>query len=190
MIKLTTILLIILSGVFAQTCYALPTHGIIQQVVDGDTFRAFIDGKTFAVRLLCIDTPEKIENPKLIKDAQRSGSSRASLMEAGKQSTTFLRSILKQGDSVNFEYGPEQYDHYGRVLAYVYLKDGTFLNRLIVSKGYAGIMCFHPNDSHAQGLLDEALKAKKQGIGLWGKAIELPLYWKRKKLKSSKNPPK
>ncbi len=167
----------------ASDSFGLPTQGVAREVIDGDTFRAQIGGKTFLVRLLCIDAPEKLVNPKLLKDVERSGLTEKELLEAGRQSTLFLRSILKTGDTINLEYGPEKFDRFGRVLAYVTIRDGIFLNRLLVSKGYAGVVCFPPNDKYGELLLEEGYRAKTQSRGLWGETLRLPLFLKRIKTK-------
>ncbi len=167
--------------------YALSSSGIVEQVSDGDTIRATIDGRSFSIRLQCIDSPEKVDNPKLTRDAERSGQSKAKLIEAGKSSMFFLRGLIKKGDTLSLEYGPEKFDHYGRVLAYVYLEDGKFLNKFLVSEGYAGVVCFPPNDTHGDVLLEEAHRAKRESKGLWHTGVELPLFLKRNPSVNSKN---
>ncbi len=39
------------------------------------------------------------------------------------------------GDSVRIEYGPRQTDRYGRLLAYVYAKDGESIAEKLIQEG-------------------------------------------------------
>jgi micrococcal nuclease len=43
---------------------------------------------------------------------------------------------MVEGNPVRLEYDWQQRDKYGRLLAYVYLMDGTFLNAEIIKQGY------------------------------------------------------
>ena len=49
--------------------------------------------------------------------------------------TDFTRRLCQQR-SVRLEYDFERQDRHGRTLAYVFLKDGTFVNAEIVRQGY------------------------------------------------------
>jgi micrococcal nuclease len=68
---------------------------------------------------------------------------------------------------VRLEYDVSRYDQYGRTLAYVYLKDGTFVNADLVKKGYATVMTIPPNVKYADTFLKLSKKARNQGKGLW-----------------------
>ncbi len=46
--------------------------------------------------------------------------------------------------SVRLEFDVQQRDSYGRLLAYVYLDDGTFVNAWLVEHGYAEVAIFPP----------------------------------------------
>jgi len=61
----------------------------------------------------------------------------------------------------------EKYDKYNRLLAYVYLKDGTFVNAEIVKQGYASLMTFPPNVKYADLFLKLYQEARKNKRGLW-----------------------
>lgn len=159
--------------------FALPNQGTVERVVDGDTLRIRIDNKSFPVRLTCIDSPEHFKNDKLFKDAARSHQSIDTLLEGGELSIEFLRGRIKKGDTVRIEYGPNIFDPFGRVLGYVFLKDGTFINRLMVQEGYAGVLCYAPQDQYAAEFLKTAETARNKGKGLWGKGMKLTLFWKK-----------
>ncbi len=58
-------------------------------------------------------------------------------------------------------------DKYGRLLAYVYLEDGTFVDAWLVEQGYAQVMTVPPNVK-CQGLfLKLQRRAREAGRGLW-----------------------
>jgi len=84
----------------------------VVSVVDGDTIKVSIDGKTTTLRLIGIDTPETVDPRKLV---QCFG------LEASKKAKELLT-----GRKVRIEQDPTQdkIDKYGRLLAYVYRDDG------------------------------------------------------------------
>ncbi len=47
--------------------------------------------------------------------------------------------------TVRLEFDVQEQDRYGRLLAYVFLKDGTFVNAWLVENGYAAVMTIPPN---------------------------------------------
>jgi micrococcal nuclease len=66
------------------------------------------------------------------------------------------------------EYEERRQDRYGRLLAYVYLSDGTLLNAAIIQHGYGFTYTRFPFRR-----LDEFRKlereAREAGRGLWGR---------------------
>jgi endonuclease YncB( thermonuclease family) len=55
-------------------------------------------------------------------------------------------------------------DRYGRLLAYVYLKDGTFVNAWLVEQGYAQVMTVPPNVKYQDLFLKLQREARRE---LW-----------------------
>lgn len=47
---------------------------VVKRIVDGDTITVISGGKDLKVRLIGIDTPERRENSKALRDSNRSGS--------------------------------------------------------------------------------------------------------------------
>jgi micrococcal nuclease len=72
-----------------------------------------------------------------------------------------------EGKRASLEFDVERYDKYGRLLAYVYLKDGTFVNAKIVEKGYASLMTIQPNVKYADTFLRLYQEARENRLGLW-----------------------
>ncbi len=104
----------------------------VVRVIDGDTIQVCcVFGDQVTVRYIGIDTPET-HHP--MKGVEPYG------MEASKANRK-----LVDGKTVRLEFDVEQLDRYGRFLAYVYLKDGTFVNAWLVENGYAMVMTVPPN---------------------------------------------
>lgn len=130
---------------------------LVTKVVDGDTFW-IEDGspKGQKIRLIGVDAPE----------SRRTG--RKEIGYYGKEAKEFLtRLILNK--HVSLEFDVDKFDRYGRTLAYVYLEDGTFLNKYLVDNGYAVLMTYPPNVKYVEIFTAAQTKARDSGKGLWGK---------------------
>jgi micrococcal nuclease len=119
------------------------------------------------VRLIGIDTPEMHRSDKLYRDARGSGQDIQTIMALGERAYRFTRSLV-QGRRVRLEFDVDRYDRYGRLLAYVYLQDGTFVNAKIVQEGYASLLTIPPNVKYADLFLKLYQKARINKRGLWG----------------------
>jgi len=139
------------------------TDILVKRVIDGDTLQ-LEDGER--VRLIGIDTPEMHESNKLRRDSQRSGQNTSAIQELGRQSFEFTRGLV-EGKNVSLEFDVERYDKYGRLLAYVYLKDGTFVNAEIVKQGYSSLMTIPPNVRYSDLFLRLYRDARESHRGLW-----------------------
>jgi micrococcal nuclease len=69
---------------------------------------------------------------------------------------------------VALEFDVERIDPYNRLLAYVYLPDGTMFNEALVRAGYAQVATFPPNVKHTGRFLAAQRQARAAGRGLWG----------------------
>jgi micrococcal nuclease len=136
---------------------------LVKRVVDGDTLLLETGDR---VRLIGIDTPEMHESNKLYRDAQRTGSDTATIQKMGRRAYEFTRN-LAEGKRVSLEFDVEKRDRYKRLLAYVYLKDGRFLNAEIVKEGYASLMTIPPNVKYADLFLRLYQEARQSSRGLW-----------------------
>jgi micrococcal nuclease len=126
----------------------------VLRVVDGDTIRVRLDGRTERVRYIGVDTPESVKPGTPVQCfAKRAAAANAALV-AG-------RSVRLVGDV-------EQRDRYGRLLAYVYREsDGAFVNAQLVRDGYARTLTIAPNVAHARQFAQLARTARDDGRGLW-----------------------
>jgi micrococcal nuclease len=136
---------------------------LVSRVVDGDTIK-LENGER--VRLIGIDTPEVHESNKLYKDSQRTGQDIRTIQAMGKKSYVFTRGLV-EGKRVRLEFDVEKKDRYERLLAYVYLKDGTFVNAEIVKQGYASLMTYPPNVKYADEFVKLYREARENNLGLW-----------------------
>jgi len=136
----------------------------VTRAIDGDTLK-LENGER--VRLIGIDTPEMHESDKLYRDAQRTHQDIQAIKALGRRAYNFTRNLV-EGRRVSLEFDVERQDKYGRLLAYVYLKDdGTFVNAEIVKQGYASLMTYQPNVKYADLFLKLYREARQNKRGLW-----------------------
>jgi micrococcal nuclease len=117
---------------------------------DGDTFYLSGIGK---VRLIGIDTPEVFGERECF----------------GRQASRFVEETVPLGARVSYRLGVEERDRYGRALAYVWLRDGRFLNRLLIARGYALPLTVPPNVEYEDLFVRAGQRARDTGRGLWGR---------------------
>jgi micrococcal nuclease len=100
----------------------------VVNVIDGDTFDIDIpDGRYehTRIRLLGIDTPE-------------TGGEQSGVMYFGPEAAEFTRKLaLGKSVTVYLDSPNPTRGKYGRLLAYVKLPDGGFLNEVLLTEGYA-----------------------------------------------------
>jgi len=136
---------------------------LVKRAVDGDTL-VLETGER--VRLIGIDTPEMHESNKLYRDAQRTKQDVTTIQKLGRRAYEFTKNLV-EGKRVSLEFDVDKYDKYDRLLAYVYLKDGTFVNAEIVKQGYASLLTIPPNVKYADLFLKLYQEARENRRGLW-----------------------
>jgi len=145
---------------------------LVINVVDGDTIDIDIsDGtKEFTrIRLWGIDTPET-KNPK------------TGIMYFGPEASQFTKDKTLN-KNVRLFLNPEKTrGHFGRLLAYVQLPDGKFLNEILISKGYAYADLRFKHDFYNKYANLEAA-ARNNKVGLWENIAQnqLPQWLQTKK---------
>lgn len=140
----------------------------VKKIFDGDTFEADIDGKSEKVRMLGIDTPEKWDSDKFERDSERTGRDKETIRKLGQLSSDFTTRLIggKKVILVPDSKGDDK-DKYGRLLRYVYLEDGTFVNLKIVEDGYANAYRKF-NVSKQSEFIKAEKEARENKRGLWG----------------------
>jgi micrococcal nuclease len=137
---------------WAAGAHAARAYYSVQRVVDGDTVVLETIG---TVRLIGVDTPETVDPRKPVQ-------------AFGVEASRFLHTLL-DGKRVRLEYDSDRTDKYRRTLAYLYLPDGTFVNREIIAQGYGHAYLNYPFRFMEQFRAAER-EAREAGKGLWGDA--------------------
>lgn len=122
---------------------------VVSKVIDGDTV-VLESGET--VRYLGIDAPEM---------GKQKGGPEFFAREAARFNRRLV--LLKK---VRLEFDEEKKDAYGRLLAYVYVKN-VFVNGEMVKLGYARAMVKPPNTRYKTMLLGYQKEAMARDAGLW-----------------------
>ena len=125
------------------------TPARVTKHADGDTLWLSGIGK---VRLIGMDTPEVYGEVECF----------------GREASAFVERTVPLGAEVRYRLGVEERDRYGRALAYVWLRDGRLLNRLLVARGYAQPLTIPPNVEYEDVFVRAADRAREAGRGLWG----------------------
>ena len=120
----------------------------VTKVTDGDTVRLRGLGRT---RLIGVDTPEVYGGAECY----------------GREASAFTKQVLPPGARVRYRLGIEPRDRYGRALAYVWLRDGRFVNLMLVERGYAQVLTIPPNVDYAERFLAAQRRARENERGLW-----------------------
>jgi micrococcal nuclease len=122
----------------------------VRWVDDGDTV-VLSDGTR--VRYIGINAPEIAHED---RPAER----------FGPEARAFNRKLVDQ-KRVRLELDRERQDQYGRLLAYVFLEDGTLVNAELVRAGYAYYLFLTANTTYDQLLLRLQREAMAKRVGLW-----------------------
>ncbi|HEX2090204.1 MAG TPA: thermonuclease family protein [Actinomycetota bacterium] len=124
------------------------------EVTDGDTVRVLYRGREERVRLIGIDTPEV---------PWYGGFGECFGVEAARYAKRRL-----EGRVVRLEFGPDRRDRYGRLLAYIYVRDELF-NLTLVRLGYAAADPVSPNTRLAPLFAQAEARARAARVGLWSR---------------------
>ena len=146
----------------------------VERVVDGDTaIISFIfdDGSKYLkerVRFLGVNTPETVHPNKPVE-------------YYGKEASNFTKSELTE-KTVWLQTDVEVKDRYGRMLAYVWMKEPSkkdlddedaireyMFNAKLLLDGYAQLMTVQPNSRYSNLFVHFQREARQENRGLWGK---------------------
>lgn len=135
---------------------------VVHRVVDGDTLALRNDER---VKLIGIDAPEAINNMKLHRDAKAWGMKSSSVKAMGLRAKAFTATLV-EGKKVRLEYEGPKRDRNGRIRAYAYLEDGTFVNAEILRQGFATVTD-QPSGQYAELFIAMQKEAMVHERGLW-----------------------
>lgn len=119
----------------------------VVDVIDGDTIDVNLGGQTYRVRYIGVDTPERGE-------------------PFYAEATSLNRSLVA-GKQVILVRDVSETDRYGRLLRYIYLPDGTFVNAELLRQGYARRVTFPPDVAEQTRFGDIQREAQEAERGLW-----------------------
>ena len=148
-IKLSKILLLTFLTLFLSISCSNSQTLKCTRVVDGNTI-VLNNGER--VRLIGVDTPETKQPQKPVE-------------YFGKEASAFTNRMV-EGKEVRLEYDWQKRDKYNRLLAYVYLKDGTFINAEIVKQGYGHAYSKFPF-KYLEQFRQYEKQARENKRGLW-----------------------
>ena len=131
-------------------------HVRVRYAYDGDTV-TLVDGRR--LRLIGIDTPE----------LGRNGKPDQAFAVAARDA---VRGLLKASPELELRFDRTRHDVHGRLLAHVFLSDGTSLSAWLLERGYATLLIIPPDDWNAACYEAAERRARKDGVGIWA----LPAY--------------
>jgi micrococcal nuclease len=130
------------------------------------------------VTLVGVGTPEFHESETLYQDAERRNRDRETSKALEGKACGFTRSLVdKKEIRLEYDQANAHMDHrdtYGRVLAYVYLKDGTFVNAEIIRQGYGFAYTRFPF-KYLEEFREYEREARQNRRGLWAEEIWGPM---------------
>ena len=124
--------------------------GIVRRVVDGDTIELENGEK---VRYIGVDTPETVDPRKAVQCF-------------GREASDFNKHLVS-GKTVYLIKDVSNRDRYGRLLRYVFLENGTFVNMELIAQGYARPATYPPDVRYSKQFVGNARLAENNGRGLW-----------------------
>lgn len=126
--------------------------GVVEWVIDGDTIDVIINNEEYRVRYIGIDSPERDE--------------------PYYDSATKANIALVKGQTIRLVKDVSDTDRFGRLLRYIYLEDGTFVNEKLIAEGHAALITISPDLKYADHFRNLQREARNAGLGMWGIELE------------------
>jgi micrococcal nuclease len=147
----------------------------VVRVVDGDTLHLGVADSTAdvtKVRLIGVDAPEM-------------GGGERETMYYAQEATAFAKRLaLGQQVTIYLDQQAKSRDRYGRLLAYVQLSDGRFLNEELLSQGFAyADSRFKHGYYQKYRQLEASARALKEGLWARVKPEQMPM-WRQKRMQT------
>ncbi len=142
----------------------------VTEIHDGDTLsivtKSFLGifVKTEKVRLIGIDAPELAQEP------------------WGKKAKNHLKKLIKESKwQVKLEFDVQHRDKYGRILAYLWDKNGNMINYMMIRNGYTMVYTIPPNVKYVELFTEAQRLAREEKKGIWGEngIKEKPSDWRK-----------
>ena len=123
----------------------------VAKVIDGDTVH-LTDGRK--IRFIGINTPEVGRGGEISQPFAH-------------QAFLSLESLLANQKEIGLSYDKDKTDRYKRLLAYITLKDGRSVGRLLLEQGLAFSIAIPPNVKRIDCFRQAEEKARKSKKGIW-----------------------
>lgn len=137
-------------------------QGTVSRVVDGDTVKVVLSGEEKTVRLIGINTPETVDPQKPVECY-------------GKEASDYAKTLLTgQTVAMSSDASQQDMDRYGRLLRYLYLPSGLFVNEKLVREGYAVEYTYDRPYVFQAEFRQAEQEAKQAGLGLWTACPQTP----------------
>lgn len=117
---------------------------VVTNVIDGDTIDVEINGTTYRVRYVGVNTPERDE---------------ACYSDAKDANSRMVR-----GKTVLLVQDTSDTDQYGRLLRYIYV-NGVFVNQKLIQDGWGEVVLYPPDDGNYDNFLALERQAADDGLG-------------------------
>lgn len=131
-----------------------PGYYRVISVNDGDTITIDMAGSEETIRFIGVNTPETHHPSKPVQCF-------------GQEASNFTSNLLRNHDvRLEADQLNDNRDRYGRLLRYVYLEDGTFVNLELVKRGYGFAYTSFPMINPEQ-FIEAQAEARINNQGLW-----------------------
>jgi len=161
-LRLSALILILCLSFWGCSASAMQsTNAIVDRVLDGDTIDVFINGQSnlTTVRILGVQAMEEnLDSPSVPASCHST------------EATNFLKSILKEGDSVRLESIFVASSSRGRLLRHVFKVSGvaeTNIGLAMVESGHAFAQTFAGEDSYDGLYVGAHVEAMREGRRIW-----------------------
>ncbi|MEJ5228077.1 thermonuclease family protein [Thermodesulfovibrio sp.] len=168
--KLISVLLLFIIFVYPACAKRESEYYKVTEIHDGDTLTIVKDSflgilvKTERIRLIGIDAPELAQEP------------------WGRKAKNHLKKLIRESSwLVKIELDVQQRDKYGRLLAYLWDKNGNMINYMMIRDGYAMVYTIPPNVKYAEKFVEAQRVAREEKRGIWGEGglKEKPSDWRK-----------
>lgn len=142
-------------AIHTSTSSSSITFYTVSKVIDGDTLELQLGDKIEKVRLIGVNTPETVDPRRKVECF-------------GREASDYAKKILT-GQKVSLEFDPsqDQRDKYSRLLAYLYLEDGSLFNLDLIKAGYAYEYTYKKPYLYQSQFQSAEDQAQSKQLGLW-----------------------
>ncbi|HXF83264.1 MAG TPA: thermonuclease family protein [bacterium] len=162
---LVAVLLAAITG--SLSAPAGPPQATVLRWIDGDTVRAAVGASVVRIRLIGIDAPETSAGERAWRQGAELKHDVATVVALGQLAKAAAERLAPAGAAVQVELDVQTHDRYGRLLAYLWRRDGRMVNEELVRAGYAMVLTIPPNVKYADRFLRAQREARTAGRGLW-----------------------